>query len=93
MKIELRYAGHPNDVKNYDTEKLRKEFLVEKVFTPDEISLVYSMYDRYMAGGAMPVRKQLKLETPDELKAEHFLDRRELGIINVGGNAEIYALS
>jgi 4-deoxy-L-threo-5-hexosulose-uronate ketol-isomerase len=91
MKIELRYAGHPNDVKNYDTEKLRKEFLVEKVFTPDEISLVYSMYDRYMAGGAMPVRKQLKLETPDELKAEHFLDRRELGIINVGGNAEIYA--
>jgi 4-deoxy-L-threo-5-hexosulose-uronate ketol-isomerase len=91
MKTELRYAGHPNDVKNYDTEKLRKEFLVEKVFTPDEISLVYSMYDRYMAGGAMPVRKQLKLETPDELKAEHFLDRRELGIINVGGNAEIYA--
>jgi 4-deoxy-L-threo-5-hexosulose-uronate ketol-isomerase len=91
MKIELRYAGHPNDVKNYDTEKLRKEFLVEKVFTPDEITLVYSMYDRYMAGGAMPVRKQLKLETPDELKAEHFLDRRELGIINVGGNAEIYA--
>jgi 4-deoxy-L-threo-5-hexosulose-uronate ketol-isomerase len=91
MKIELRYAGHPNDVKNYDTEKLRKEFLVEKVFTPDEISLVYSMYDRYMAGGAMPVRKQLKLETPDELKAEHFLDRRELGIINVGGNAEIAA--
>jgi len=89
MKVELRYAAHPNDVKNYDTEKLRKEFLIENVFIPDEISLVYSMYDRYMVGGAMPVKKQLKLETNDELKSEHFLDRREMGIINVGGNAII----
>ena len=89
MKVELRYAAHPNDVKNYDTEKLRKEFLIENVFIPDEISLVYSMYDRYMVGGAMPVKKQLKLETNDELKSEHFLDRREMVIINVGGNAII----
>lgn len=89
MKIELRYASHPNDVKGYDTEKLRKEFLIENVFIEDEISLVYSMYDRYMVGGAMPVRKQLKLETTDELKAEQFLDRREMGIINVGGDAVI----
>jgi len=89
MKVELRYAAHPNDVKNYDTKKLRKEFLIENVFIPDEISLVYSMYDRYMVGGAMPVKKQLKLETNDELKSEHFLDRREMGIINVGGNAII----
>jgi len=89
MKIELRYASHPNDVKNYDTDKLRKEFLIENVFVPDEISLVYSMYDRYIVGGAMPVKKQLKLEPLDELKSEHFLDRREMGIINIGGDAVI----
>lgn len=91
MKVELRYAAHPNDFKNYDTEKLRKEFLIQNIFVTDEISLVYSMYDRYMVGGAMPVKKPLRLETPDELKAEQFLDRREIGIINVGGDAVIDA--
>ena len=89
MKIELRYAAHPQDFKSYDTDRLRKEFLIENVFITDEISLVYSMYDRYMVGGAMPVKKSLKLNTVDELKAEEFLDRREMGIINVGGDAEI----
>jgi len=89
MKVELRYASHPNDVKAYDTERLRKEFLIEKVFTEDEISLVYSLYDRYMVGGAMPLNKALKLESPDELKSEQFLARREMGIINIGGDAEI----
>ena len=89
MKIELRYAGHPLDVKHYDTEKIRKEFLIERVFIPDEISLVYSLYDRYMVGGAMPVKKALKLETADDLKANYFLERREIGIINVGGAAII----
>lgn len=87
MKTELRYAGHPNDVKSYDTEKLRKEFLIEKIFIPDEVTLVYSMYDRYMAGGAMPITKPVKLEASDDLKATYFLERREMGIINVGGPA------
>ncbi len=91
MKIELRYAVHPSDFKKYDTVKLRKEFLIENIFIPDEISLVYSMYDRYMVGGAMPVYKALKLETADDLKAAYFLERREMGIINVGGEAEIEA--
>jgi len=89
MKVELRYASHPDDFKGYDTERLRKDFLIEEVFLEDEISLVYSLYDRYMVGGAMPVNKSLRLETPDDLKAEHFLDRREIGIINVGGDALI----
>ena len=53
MKVDIRYAAHPEDFKRYDTEKLRKEFLIEKIFIQDEISLVYSMYDRYMVGGAM----------------------------------------
>ena len=89
MNIELRYAAHPQDFKSYDTEKLRKEFLIENVFLTDEISLVYSMYDRYMVGGAMPVTKHLKLEAPDELKSGQFLERREMGIINVGGDAVV----
>lgn len=99
MKTELRYATHPEDVKKYDTSRLRSEFLVENVFVPDEISLVYSLYDRYIVGGAMPVSKGLKLDPPDELKAEQFLHRREMGIVNVGGNGiveagdEIYPLA
>jgi len=89
MKTELRYAAHPLDVKKYDTEKIRKEFLVENVFVKDEISLVYSMYDRYIVGGAFPVSKALSLDTFSELKADSFLNRREMGIINIGGTAEI----
>jgi 4-deoxy-L-threo-5-hexosulose-uronate ketol-isomerase len=91
MKTELRYASHPEDFKSYGTERLRKEFLMENIFIKDEISLVYSMYDRYIVGGAMPVDKALLLEPFNELKAKHFLDRREMGIINVGGAAEISA--
>jgi 4-deoxy-L-threo-5-hexosulose-uronate ketol-isomerase len=91
MKIELRYASHPDDVRGYDTKKLREEFLIENLFVHDEISLVYSLYDRYIVGGAMPVTGELKLESADELKSEHFLDRREMGIINIGGDAEIKA--
>jgi 4-deoxy-L-threo-5-hexosulose-uronate ketol-isomerase len=91
MKVELRYAAHPDDVKHWDTTKLRKEFLIENIFEPDEIYLVYSMYDRYMVGGAMPVKDKLILETDAMLKSENFLDRREMGIINVGGNAVIQA--
>ncbi|HOB84011.1 MAG TPA: 5-dehydro-4-deoxy-D-glucuronate isomerase [Bacteroidales bacterium] len=93
MKTEIRYAGHPADVKNYDTTRLRKEFLIEKIFIPDEITLVYSMYDRYIVGGAMPATLALKLETIDDLKAPNFLDRREMGIINVGGPAIIETAS
>jgi 4-deoxy-L-threo-5-hexosulose-uronate ketol-isomerase len=89
MKTELRYATHPEDFRKYDTDKIRKEFLIEKIFIEDEIALVYSMYDRYVVGGAMPVKGELKLDTFLELKAESFLDRREMGMINVGGDAEI----
>ncbi len=91
MKIDLRYASHPQDFKGYGTEKLRNEFLIENVFIQDEISLVYTMYDRYIVGGAMPGNRPLKLETAEELKAEQFLDRREMGIINVGGDAVVDA--
>ncbi len=91
MKTELRYASHPADVKGYDTNKLRSEFLIEDIFIRDEISLVYSLFDRYIVGGAMPVNKSLRLESMDDLKASYFLERRELGMINIGGEAEISA--
>jgi 4-deoxy-L-threo-5-hexosulose-uronate ketol-isomerase len=91
MKTELRYAAHPDDVKNYDTRKLREEFLIDNLFIQDEISLVYSLYDRYIVGGAMPVTRELPLESTNELKSENFLERREIGIINIGGDAEIKA--
>ncbi len=89
MNYELRYASHPADAKSYDTARLRKEFLIETIFTPDDINMVYSMYDRYIVGGIMPVKKTVALETVDDLKADYFLQRRELGIINVGGAAVI----
>ena len=81
---ELRYASHPLDAKNYDTTRLRKEFLVETLFTSDEVNMVYSMYDRMVVGGAMPVKETLLLEAIDPLKAPFFTTRRELGIYNVG---------
>lgn len=89
MKVELRYSVHPEDVKKYDTERLRKEFLIERLFIPDEIFFVYSMYDRYMVGGAMPVKKEILLESPDDLKSSFFLERREMGMINTGGECEV----
>ncbi|MFN8240206.1 MAG: 5-dehydro-4-deoxy-D-glucuronate isomerase [Bacteroidales bacterium] len=89
MKTQLRYAVHPEDFRSFDTTRIRKEFLVEDIFINDEISLVYSMYDRFIVGGAVPVTRELKLESFLELKSVDFLDRRELGIINVGGTSEV----
>lgn len=82
---ELRYAANPVDARKYGTKELRNEFLIEKLFIKDQIQLTYSMYDRYIVGGVMPAEKKLKLETIPYLKSENFLDRRELGIVNVGG--------
>lgn len=88
-KFSFRYASHPDDAKNYDTTRIRQEFLVENLFVANEINLVYSMYDRLIVGGAMPLNGEIKLETIPYLKSENFLDRRELGIINVGGQGEV----
>jgi 4-deoxy-L-threo-5-hexosulose-uronate ketol-isomerase len=86
---ELRYAAHPDDAKSYDTARLRKDFLIEKVFTADEVNMVYSMYDRLIVGGAMPVKESLKLEAIDPLKAPFFTTRREIGIFNVGAGVGV----
>lgn len=81
---ELRYASNPVDAKTYDTSRLRKDFLIETLFVADEVNMVYSMYDRMIVGGAMPVNEKLKLEAIDSLKAPYFTTRREIGIFNVG---------
>lgn len=84
-----RYSSHPEDVKRYDSAKLRDEFLIERVFKEDEILLTYSHYDRFITGGAMPVKKELLLEAIDPLKAKYFCERREIGIINIGGEGSV----
>ena len=81
----IQTACHPDDVKHYDTETLRARFMMPQVMVADQINLTYSLYDRFIFGGAMPVAGPLQLETIDPLKAPYFLYARELGIINVGG--------
>ena len=89
LRYAVQTACHPDDVKTYDTAKLRERFVMEKVMEPDRINLTYTMYDRLVYGGAMPVGKELTLDTFEELKAEWFLERRELGVINVGGKGVV----
>ncbi len=86
---ELRYAAHPEDAKSYDTKRLRRDFLIENIFSADEVNMVYSMYDRMIVGGAMPVNETLHLETIDPLKQPVFLRRREIGIYNIGGKGRV----
>ena len=82
-----RYANNPKDSKRYYTEELRENYLVEDIFKDDQIELVYSHVDRIIFGGIKPVYKELKLEAGKEMGVDYFLERRELGIINIGGKA------
>ena len=83
--IEERWGSHPNDVKNYDTTRLRKEFLVENLFDADSVLMTYTHNDRLIIGGALPVKEALKLEPVDLVRSEYFCERRELGIICIEG--------
>jgi len=87
--FEERHSFHPDDFKAYGTDRIRKEFLVEKVMEPGKVRLVYSQIERYIAGGAVPVGNDLPLETIDPLKASYFCERREVGIINVGAKGSV----
>ena len=86
---EIRYAAHPEDARHYDTARLRRDFLIERLFVEDEVNMVYSMYDRMVVGGAMPVSEALPLEAIDPLKAPFFTTRREVGIYNIGGTGVV----
>ena len=89
MKLDVRYANHPEDSKHYTTEELRKHYFIETIFVADEANLTYSHVDRIIAGGIMPVSKEVRLEGSKELGSEFFLERRELGVINIGGAGKI----
>ena len=84
-KMEIRNASNPRDMKHYTTERLREEFHISKLFTKDNIRMVYSHIDRIITAGAMPVYQSLKLSAGKELAADYFLERREMGCINIGG--------
>jgi 4-deoxy-L-threo-5-hexosulose-uronate ketol-isomerase len=89
MNQHTRFAIHPEDFKHRTTENLRTAFLIENLFQHDQINSVYTHYDRLIIGGAAPVKNALRLEAKDELKANYFLERRELGIINVGQTGKV----
>ena len=80
-----RYANHPNDSKKYDTNQLREHYMVEEIFSDDKVDLTYSHVDRIIFGGIKPVNESLKLEAGKSMGVDYFLERREMGVINVGG--------
>ncbi len=87
--MELRTAASPRDVKHYTTQRLREEFLIPQLFFVDEVKLVYSHIDRIITGGVMPVKEMILLKAGEELRTEYFLERREMGVINIGGAGKI----
>lgn len=87
--MEVRTAASPKDAKFYTTDRLREEFLIPEVFIENEIKTVYSHIDRIITGSAMPKDKDLVLTAGDEIRAEYFLQRREMGIINIGGRGTV----
>lgn len=87
--MEIRNAASPQDAKFYTTKRLREEFLIPQIFIPGELKLVYSHIDRMITGGAMPLKNAVRLEVKAELRADFFLQRREMGVINIGGKGKI----
>jgi len=87
--MEIRHTTNPTDVKQYTTDRLRSEFLIERMFEQDKLNMVYTHYDRMIVGGAFPVNESLTLEDAATLKTEYFLERREIGFLNIGGPAKI----
>ena len=85
---KIQHNVHPEDFKSYDTETIRDRFLADGLFKENEINFLYSFIDRFVVGGALPISTKLSLETLDAFKSENFLDRRELGVINVGGKSQ-----
>ena len=89
--MEVRFTNSPGETRQMDTEQLRSNFLVNGLMQDDSIQLTYSHHDRVIIGGIKPVNKILSLPNHEELKADYFLERRELGIINVGGDGIVIA--
>lgn len=87
---KILFGSHPNDIKRFTTAELRDRFLIPDVMQADEVTATYSMHDRMMTLGIVPVKKTLELPVFEEFtKADYFLERRELGVINIGGAGEV----
>ena len=91
--MDIRYSTGPNDVKRYTTEELRKEFLIQDLYKPDEVTAVYSHVDRMVTLGCMPVSEKVPIDKGIDVWANfgthYFLERREIGIFNIGGDGRI----
>lgn len=87
--MKILHAVHPGDFKSYQTEKIRQNFLMDDLAKADQLNCVYTHYDRMIVGVAHPVAQSLALPNYPNLKADYFLERREIGIINVAGDGEI----
>lgn len=87
--MQQRHASSPREVAAFATAELRDNFLIEDLFQPGQVQLVYSHYDRLVVGGALPGAEPLELPCPESLKADYFLERRELGILNIGGAGRV----
>ena len=89
--MEIRFQNSPKETSEMNTQQLRENFLFRDLMTDDEVKLLYSHYDRMIIGGAKPIHSVLELPNHPELRADHFLERREIGIINVGGAGVVQA--
>ncbi len=89
--MQIRFQNSPNETKKMTTAELRENFLIDTLMEDDKVNLIYSHYDRVIVGGVMPLSKTIALPIPEELRADYFLQRREMGIINVGGKGTITA--
>ncbi len=87
--MQIRYQQSPDTVRTMSTAQLRENFLIQELFKKDKVSWVYTHYDRVMVGGAKPVNQKIQLVAHPELKTSYLLERRELGIINVGGKGSV----
>jgi 4-deoxy-L-threo-5-hexosulose-uronate ketol-isomerase len=89
--LKILHSVHPDDFKSYQTPLIRERFLVDKLIQADQINCSYTHYDRMIIGAAFPVNKNVELANYPNLRAQYFLERREIGIINVAGDGEIIA--
>ena len=91
--MDIRYSAHPNDVKRYTTEELRREFLIENLYQPDQVVAVYSHVDRMVTLGCMPVKETVSIDKGIDVWANfgtcYFLERREVGMFNIGGEGSV----
>lgn len=98
MTIEIRQVCSPAETKTFDTKKLRENYLIEDIFRAGKVTMVYSHLDRTIVGGAVPTQAGLTLRSCKQVGSENFLDRREVGIVNIGGagtitaDGEVYAV-